>query len=312
MHNLSDQVNECSVKIVSIMQEELKDRITDLQSTLEDKKNMINSLTAENATLTKEFSELRDKNEILTEKMSTRIDELNYQNKMLENKLEMLLDTQETRRTAKYSKIEEEFSKISAYKNSIMNVCSTLNVELSNKYEEIKEECVRSKQAQKESKINSLKLQNEELKKDNEKYKEMYNEIQDELVNKYNQTDELLQSLKNSQAKIKMLESENQRLKLNKVDSKILKLQLENETLRAECEKLKTDLILSRERWAKEVNNLHDELKENEKMAKESSIEAKKMAEERDIFKTYIEQRMSKSKKKQPPSKNYSITNLFK
>jgi hypothetical protein len=91
-----------------------------------------------------------------------------------------------------------------------------------------------------------------------------------------------------------------------------LKLQLENETLRAECEKLKTDLILSRERWAKEVNNLHDELKENEKMAKESSIEAKKMAEERDIFKTYIEQRMSKSKKKQPPSKNYSITNLFK
>jgi chromosome segregation ATPase len=294
------------------MQEELKDRITDLQSTLEDKKNMINSLTAENATLTKEFSELRDKNEILTEKMSTRIDELNYQNKMLENKLEMLLDTQETRRTAKYSKIEEEFSKISAYKNSIMNVCSTLNVELSNKYEEIKEECVRSKQAQKESKINSLKLQNEELKKDNEKYKEMYNEIQDELVNKYNQTDELLQSLKNSQAKIKMLESENQRLKLNKVDSKILKLQLENETLRAECEKLKTDLILSRERWAKEVNNLHDELKENEKMAKESSIEAKKMAEERDIFNTYIEQRMSKSKKKQPPSKNYSITNLFK
>lgn len=306
-----NQTSAFELDSVRYIQEEFTDRITHLQTMLDDKQILISSLSSENSSLIQELTELRHKHEILNERLSSRIDELNYQNKQLENKLELLLDNQESHRTRKYSRIEEEYTKISAYKNSIMNVCSNLNSELSNKYEEIKDECVIYTQAQKESKINSLTLQNEEIKKDIEKYKEMYNEIQEELLSRYNQTDELLQALKNSQAKIKMLESENQRLKLNKVDSKILKLQLENETLRAECEKLKTDLILSRERWAKEVNNLHDELKENEKIAKDSTMEAKKMAEERDIFKTYIEQRMNKSKKKKP-AKSYSLSNLFK
>ena len=133
----------------------------------------------------------------------------------------------------------------------------------------------------------------------------MYNEAQEDMVAKYSESDELVQVVQNLRAKVRTLEMENQRYKLNKVDSKILKLQLENETLRGEYEKMKTDLLLSKEKWAQELNNLYEEIQVNEQRARTSRLETTKIAEERDIFKSFIEKKLAK-KKRPSTTKNSS------
>lgn len=225
-----------------------------------------------------------------------KLDEVSYQNKQLESKIETLLESEEDRKSLHSEKQEEEMTKLSLYRSSITNVKQVLNEEFSTRYEELKEECVIYTQVKKDSIISQLRLENEGLAKDLAKHKEMYNEAQEDMVAKYKESDELVQALQNLRAKMKILEMENQRYKLNKVDSKILKLQLENETLRGEYEKMKTDLLLSKEKWAQELNNLYEEIQQNEQRARTSRLETSKIAEERDIFKTFIEKKLSKKK----------------
>lgn len=257
---------------------------------------IIQDLKSKNQDLSTELTTLRQVYNQDTERLSVRIDDMNYQNKQLENKLEILMDTEENRRTLRSSRIDDELTKMSVYRNSIINVKQVLNEEISTRYEEIKEECVRYIQVSKDSIITRLKLQNEELEKDLAKHKEMYNEVQDDLISKYKESDELVQTLQNVRSRLKIVEMDNQRYKLNRVDSKILKLQLENETLRGEYEKMKTDLLLSKEKWAQELNNLYEEIQQNERTARNSKLETTKLVEERDVFKTFIEKKLSKKK----------------
>jgi hypothetical protein len=233
-----------------------------------------------------------------------KLDEVTHQNKELESKIETLMESEEERETLRSEKQEEEMIKLSLYHNSITNVKQVLNEEFSIRYEDLSEKCVKYTQAKNESIISQLRLEKEGLSKDLARYKEMYNEAQEEIVSKYNESDELVQAVQNLRAKVRILEMENQRYKLNKVDSKILKLQLENETLRGEYEKMKTDLLLSKENWAQELNNLYEEIQQKEQRARTSRLETSRIAEERDIFKTFIEKKLTKKKK--PSSTKHS------
>jgi chromosome segregation ATPase len=90
----------------------------------------------------------------------------------------------------------------------------------------------------------------------------------------------------------------------------VLRFQLENETLRAEVEKLRTDLILSKNHFAEEINNLSEELTQNEKFVREARNEISKLTEERNIYRAYIE-KLRKNKKVRKGS-GPDITVLFR
>lgn len=289
---------------------DLKQRNTQLKKENTDLKDINLQITTDLSNTQQIMLELQDK---LSEKYQKTIDELTRKIQTLTNeKLDLEQRVFDQSNIADFRSsfadamsFEEELSKLGELRASWINVRKSITEERAIKYEGILEES-----AKKDAQIKTLQMENEELKKDVEKYKENYYELQNETVSRAGETEELLKSLDTARQRVRTLELELQRVRLSNVDARVLRFQLENETLRAEVEKLRTDLILSKNHFAEEINNLSEELTQNEKFVREARNEISKLTEERNIYRAYIE-KLRKNKKVRKGS-GPDITVLFR
>ncbi|CAG9310626.1 unnamed protein product [Blepharisma stoltei] len=138
-----------------------------------------------------------------------------------------------------------------------------------------------------ENQVKELFTSNRQLKKDFSDLKR----AQDKLITECEELKRKLKSQANNVA-------------TNSEKSKLLVVEAERDMLKAEIQRLETELMLSKEKWAEHNNNLMNDLMEAEKVAIDAKLEMVTLADSRDIYKSQLEEILKKKKK-------WRISNIF-